>query len=1174
MKNILLWDSRFPDRAPRQLLLNDVIASALVRSGVGAPVNPSDYASLSAGGALSAADLTEVVLQHGYLTDLVRVMVPKAVAEIGQPLGLLNTIGGVTLIPPAPPAGVPVITGTLAMEDILTAAVIGVPDAIKWQVAPWNGGAPESWADISGGIGLTLLLTAETKLKAVRVAARYGSTWFFSAPTGQVTPFYSFTGFTSGQTLYANRVAGGFDLFYQSGNTAARDAFTFGSGIVTAAGTGSTVANRAVHGDDVGSIYQEVTVEHRGGTGPQIALRVSDGDPSKGIFVSLPAAGSAGTLTLSYFDLYTTSQASAGLGSSATWAAGDKARVWLKDDGKIYAQRLPSGTSTWEPLGNLTLPATLGGGPHSQGTSGQVARPDTGTRAGMRTGFGAFSYDNLAIRAYPPTPTFTVQPLRIGMNMEEFSQSSSDGFLRDLGRKVGWAGVNASNVSTPILPRDGQSIVAGGSINTSATGQETALGMNAQGFFKVDLDGRIYPTHTTASVKLRRSLPQGYYATGEYEMQLAPPNTALTGITYGLFGSGITHSTAQNYDPATGKMRFTVTSTFVPTAPFVEFNISSMPAGGLPLPSIYPVGDTGTSVVSTQAKAGIGPIASCLRFMDTAKINNVDMPGIRTPTALPQRTLATRWRGWLGGVPGMQSVDIETAVAICNEMNSDLWWPFTIFDSDELVDYVVAYVAQNLAAGLRVFWEVGNEVWNNQFMGWYDAHLAGVRRGYAPIAKTTHASAVAETIYDGKADINPQGTGSAPAFTFTVVNALVASRRYMMNLYGIGPIALDVSADVPAGTTISHANWATEGSPITCSAGGAATIAYNNATCLRAQKRWHGRRTAEVATRANAAFTTAARPLSLSQPTLGGWSAGGAAYSGDALAFDNNKTLIKRVAFAAYWGSELLKFADTTISESDKLRIYKGDQAGAVNAFFATTTSQINAQIVATANTYKDLSSWCLANGLGPDDIQGVQYEFNWHTTIVQSAGTHGAHNTMWPGQAAVQRAWNESYVEDSVTKFWGKSAPFIPKAFVKAGGRIWRNASGANIAATVDPTSGGGWVAYVDADGQDWDATFTSSIISQAASLAGGEQEHSVALFNAIMTDARFAAAQTYSFDRLQAQAGNMVALFSRLASRRTQISQGYNWGYQFSETDIGAANYRWTAVKDKQAALGRVWP
>lgn len=108
MKTILLFDPRFPLKAPRRLTVADEIASAAVRAGVAAATNPSEAGALAAGTPLSQADMIEVVMQHGAAnTALARVFVPLSVAQVGAALGILATVGGpISGFAPQPPAAI------------------------------------------------------------------------------------------------------------------------------------------------------------------------------------------------------------------------------------------------------------------------------------------------------------------------------------------------------------------------------------------------------------------------------------------------------------------------------------------------------------------------------------------------------------------------------------------------------------------------------------------------------------------------------------------------------------------------------------------------------------------------------------------------------------------------------------------------------------------------------------------------------------------------------------------------------------------------------------------------------------------------------------------------------------------------------------------------------------
>lgn len=141
MKTILLWDSRFPDRRPARLTIEDTVASAAVRAGVAAAANPAEAGALSAGAALDPTMLTEVVIQHGSGNATRRVYLPYSVVMVGAAAGVLASIGtpipgGVTPTPtptPTPsPAPTPsgdrtvLMTQRRTLPDGLYADAVGV----------------------------------------------------------------------------------------------------------------------------------------------------------------------------------------------------------------------------------------------------------------------------------------------------------------------------------------------------------------------------------------------------------------------------------------------------------------------------------------------------------------------------------------------------------------------------------------------------------------------------------------------------------------------------------------------------------------------------------------------------------------------------------------------------------------------------------------------------------------------------------------------------------------------------------------------------------------------------------------------------------------------------------------------------------------------------------------
>lgn len=106
MKSILLWDGRFPDRAPERVSVEDAVASAAVRSGVAAAANAAEAGELSAGGPLDPGMLTEVVIQHGASGAMRRVFLPYSVVMVGAAAGVLAWIRtpiGSGIAPPTKP---------------------------------------------------------------------------------------------------------------------------------------------------------------------------------------------------------------------------------------------------------------------------------------------------------------------------------------------------------------------------------------------------------------------------------------------------------------------------------------------------------------------------------------------------------------------------------------------------------------------------------------------------------------------------------------------------------------------------------------------------------------------------------------------------------------------------------------------------------------------------------------------------------------------------------------------------------------------------------------------------------------------------------------------------------------------------------------------------------------
>jgi hypothetical protein len=94
MKTILLWDRRDLAKAPVRLTIADELASAAVRAGVAAPVNPAETAALLAGGPLLESGSTvDAVIELGAGGQTARVALPLSVAQAGLASGKVAGIG-------------------------------------------------------------------------------------------------------------------------------------------------------------------------------------------------------------------------------------------------------------------------------------------------------------------------------------------------------------------------------------------------------------------------------------------------------------------------------------------------------------------------------------------------------------------------------------------------------------------------------------------------------------------------------------------------------------------------------------------------------------------------------------------------------------------------------------------------------------------------------------------------------------------------------------------------------------------------------------------------------------------------------------------------------------------------------------------------------------------------
>lgn len=111
---IIYFDPRFADRKRRLPDLPDAIASAFVRAGVAAPVDPSQFAALNVGGALDPLPVDEITMEVG--GRMVRLNVPASVSAVARGTGIAADVDGVIV------GGIitPPTLGTLSLSGTLT----------------------------------------------------------------------------------------------------------------------------------------------------------------------------------------------------------------------------------------------------------------------------------------------------------------------------------------------------------------------------------------------------------------------------------------------------------------------------------------------------------------------------------------------------------------------------------------------------------------------------------------------------------------------------------------------------------------------------------------------------------------------------------------------------------------------------------------------------------------------------------------------------------------------------------------------------------------------------------------------------------------------------------------------------------------------------------------------
>ncbi len=60
-------------------------------------------------------------------------------------------------------------------------------------------------------------------------------------------------------------------------------------------------------------------------------------------------------------------------------------------------------------------------------------------------------------------------------------------------------------------------------------------------------------------------------------------------------------------------------------------------------------------------------------------------------------------------------VPVSVQVALCNALGCDMWYNITVYANDNYVTQTVSYIRDNLSAGLNLYLELSNEIWNFSF---------------------------------------------------------------------------------------------------------------------------------------------------------------------------------------------------------------------------------------------------------------------------------------------------------------------------------------------------------------------------------------------------------------------------------------------------------------------------
>jgi len=361
---------------------------------------------------------------------------------------------------------------------------------------------------------------------------------------------------------------------------------------------------------------------------------------------------------------------------------------------------------------------------------------------------------------------------------------------------------------------------------------------------------------------------------------------------------------------------------------------------------------------------------------------------------------------------------IDLMIDLCNRGNEDLWLPFPIYQTDELVQFELDKVAARLNPNLNLFLEYHNEPWNTSGIfgvGAEELTYLGYNAGFASSATSAGAVPLDPPLIR-TGDTFDTYSNPIPKRDFAA-GTIVAGNRYGN---GVGMwkalqniTAGDTNAALPATT---NAFW---------------QLLANASQAVVAKQRYVSYRTAQITAIAKAAYSAVGRSTASILPTINWQAVASFSSAQPAFDFDNNYNVFKVYATAPYWGGPMGSYTSNHFGtwNADTKALFLTDQAACLDAYFANVNTDIDATLDRQVSRKTELANYVAAKGLPADTIKLAAYEINCHTQFNEAFNN-------WP-DTAKRNALQSALTSDQ--RFGTATAYFINEYRRRIGGdAVW----------------------------------------------------------------------------------------------------------------------------------------